>query len=234
MLTDIFSSFDPATRSLFSSLPSILFWAFNLLLINLISSSYWLSSSSLSQLTAYPKEIIHSQSTRTFGNHLKEFAPAVTATFLLILTINLSGLLPYIFRTSRHLFFTLTLALPLWLALILSSFVNSPSRFAAGILPGGAPFWLNPFLVLIETTSISVRPITLSFRLAANMSAGHIVLGLIGIYSASAALLSISNFLILISLQTFYILFEFGICLIQAYIFCLLLTLYADDHTASN
>ena len=234
MLTDIFSSFDPATSSLFSSIPSFMFWGFNLLLINLISSTYWLSSSSLNQLISYPKEIIYSQSTRTFGHHLKEFSPAITATFLLILTINLSGLLPYIFRTSSHLYFTLTLALPLWLALILSSFINSPSRFTAGILPGGAPFWLNPFLVLIESTSISVRPITLSFRLAANIRAGHIVLGLIGIYSASAALLRVSNFFILISLQTFYMLFEFGICLIQAYIFCLLLTLYADDHTSSN
>uniref|UniRef100_UPI0031F4799D ATP synthase F0 subunit 6 n=1 Tax=Loimia medusa TaxID=167822 RepID=UPI0031F4799D len=234
MLTDIFSSFDPATSSLFSTLPSFLFWSFNLLLINIISCSYWLSSTSLSQLISQPKEIMFSQSTRTFGHHLKEFAPAVTSVFLIILIMNLSGLLPYVFSTSSHLFFTLTLALPLWLALILSSIVNSPSSFAAGILPGGAPFWLNPFLVLIETTSISVRPITLSFRLAANMSAGHIVLGLIGIYSASAALLSMTNFLILISLQTFYMLFEFGICLIQAYIFCLLLTLYADDHTASN
>lgn len=232
MLTDIFSSFDPATRSFYSNFPSILFWIVNLLLINILSCSYWLSSNSLSQIISYPKDLIYNQVKRTFGRHLKEFSPAVTAVFLVILLINISGLFPYVFRTSSHLYFTLSLALPLWFALILSSVVNSPSDFAAGILPGGAPFWLNPFLVLIETTRISVRPITLSFRLAANIRAGHIVLGLIGIYSASAIIIRTTNFIFLISLQTFYILFEFGICLIQAYIFCLLLSLYADDHTA--
>ena len=77
-----------------------------------------------------------------------------------------------------------------------------------------------------------MRPLTLSFRLAANMTAGHIVLGLIGIYMASAMLTLSKRILILIPLGIGYILFEFGICLIQAYIFCLLITLYRDDHAA--
>jgi F0F1-type ATP synthase membrane subunit a len=38
------------------------------------------------------------------------------------------------------------------------------------------------------------------------------------------------SFFFLIIIQFFYIVFEMWICLIQAYIFCLLLTLYADDH----
>lgn len=232
MLTDIFSSFDPATRILFSSLPSPLFWMINLVLILIITSSFWIQPTSLNQLIALPKETIHSQVSRTFGTHLKGFSPLTSSVFLLLLSINLSGLFPYVFRTSSHLFITLTLALPLWFSLILSSLLNSPSRFAAGILPGGAPDWLNPFLILAETLSITVRPITLSFRLAANIRAGHVVLRLIGIYASRALLITRTNFILLISIQAFYILFEFGICLIQAYIFCLLLSLYADDHTS--
>lgn len=231
MLTDIFSSFDPATVTRFNSLPSPLFWGINLLFLLTLTSTFWSYPTLLNQLLIYPKEIIASQTRRTIGKHLKGFSTLLTAVFLLIISINFTGLFPYVFRTTSHLFFTISLAIPIWLRLIISSINTSPTRFLAGLLPGGAPDWLNPFLVLVETLRTLVRPITLSFRLAANIRAGHIVLGLIGIYTASALITSPKTFIILISIQTFYIIFEIGICLIQAYIFCLLLSLYSDDHT---
>ena len=141
------------------------------------------------------------------------------------------GLLPYSFRYSSHIVFSLIFGLPLWLSLIMSRFNNSPKAFIGGLLPAGAPRWLNPFLVLVETISIVVRPVTLSVRLVANMRAGHIVLSLIGIYASVYIFLSYRAFILLLFIQIFYIIFEIGICLIQAYIFCLLLRLYADDHT---
>jgi F0F1-type ATP synthase membrane subunit a len=36
---------------------------------------------------------------------------------------------------------------------------------------------------------------------------------------------------VLFIIQVGYIMFEIGICFIQRYIFCLLLSLYRDDHT---
>lgn len=103
----------------------------------------------------------------------------------------------------------------------------------AGLLPAGAPNVLNPPLVLIETVRISVRFITLSFRLAANITAGHIVLGLIGIYARTALFSSVYSSILLLFIQSFFIMFELGVGVIQAYIFCLLLTLYSDDHPLS-
>lgn len=100
----------------------------------------------------------------------------------------------------------------------------------AHLLPEGAPTWLNPFLVLIESSSIVVRPITLSFRLAANIRAGHIVIRLIGIYASAAWFNRIVTIIILLLTTIGYILFEVAICIIQAYIFYLLLTLYSNDH----
>lgn len=103
--------------------------------------------------------------------------------------------------------------------------------FCAGLLPAGAPIALNPFLILIETVRILVRPITLSVRLVANMGAGHIVIGLIGTYLSSAVFsYSWLAFFVLLFVQVFYFVFEFGVSLIQGYIFSLLLTLYADEH----
>jgi F-type H+-transporting ATPase subunit a len=68
-------------------------------------------------------------------------------------------------------------------------------------------------------------------RLMANIRAGHIVLTLIGNYLASRILTtSIISIIVLARVQIFYTIFEFGISLIQAYIFCLLITLYSDEH----
>ena len=232
MMVDIFSSFDPYINISFQSFPFI-FWCFVAFSIVLIRSSFWLSLNQVSWVISYPLDIMYTQSARTFSHHLKGFTSIVVGLFVMLILVNLVGLLPYRFRYSRHIVFRLIFGLPLWFSLLLSRFINSPSTFIAGLLPGGAPDWLNPFLVLIETVRILVRPITLSVRLVANMRAGHIVLRLIGIYASSFIFTSRFSFLTLLFIQVFYIVFEVGICIIQGYIFCLLLTLYADDHTSN-
>lgn len=231
MLTDIFSAFDPATSFIYSRLPLSLFWLLNFTILFFLHGSFWLSSNRLFWMISLPSDFITNQVTQTLGFHIKGFATTVTPLFLILITLNLTGIIPYVFRTTTHLIFTFCFGLPLWLALIISSLTHAPKAFAAGLLPTGAPDWLSPPLVLIETLRTLVRPITLSFRLAANLRAGHIILGLVGIYSACALFSSISA-AFLIFIQVGYTMFEFGICLVQAYIFCLLLSLYADDHPA--
>jgi ATP synthase subunit 6 len=98
------------------------------------------------------------------------------------------------------------------------------------LLPAGAPAALAPFLVLIERIRLLVRPVTLSVRLMANISAGHIVLTLVGNYLSNLVLSFGVGAVSLLMVQVFYTIFEFAIRFIQAYIFCLLLTLYADEH----
>lgn len=230
MMVDIFSSFDPCISRSFQWFPSM-FWVLIVFRVVLISRTYWVSFNQVYWILRYPLDNINIQSLRTSSHHLKGFRSFIVRLFMILIFINLIGLLPYRFAYSSHMVFRLIFGMPLWLSLVLSSFVNSPFTFIGGLLPGGAPDWLNPFLVLIETIRILVRPVTLSVRLVANMRAGHIVLRLIGIYASSFVFSSSVSFVILIGIQTIYIIFEVGICLIQAYIFCLLLTLYADDHS---
>lgn len=229
MIPDIFSSFDPYRFNTINPFISV-FIIINILLIVSTQLSYWVSPSRSNSRIAPFIIIIYSQLSRTFISNLKGLSQIVATLFFSIITINLLGLIPYFFSTSRHLIFTLVFGLPLWLAIILSTFFNSLKKSIAHFLPDGAPDWLNPFLVLIETTRVAVRPITLSFRLAANIRAGHIVLGLIGIYCAAAWFNSFIGLSLLILTTVGYIIFEVAICLIQAYIFCLLLSLYSDDH----
>nr|YP_009974947.1 ATP synthase F0 subunit 6 [Platynereis bicanaliculata]QNJ33921.1 ATP synthase F0 subunit 6 [Platynereis bicanaliculata] len=230
MMLDIFSSFDPGTSSLNNLLPPLLFWLVSYASIMLFFLNMWITPSNLILCMNSVMVIMNDQGSRTYGAHIKGFNSFIVALFIIIININLMGLLPAVFSYSSHLLFTLSFGLPLWFSLIISAITFNLSSWVAGLLPGGAPHWLNPFLVLIETISIMVRPLTLSFRLAANMSAGHIVLTLIGSYCAASVFSSPMSLIILLSIQVGYIMFELGICLIQSYIFCLLLSLYSDDH----
>jgi len=226
MIIDIFSSFDPGLRNINSNL----FWIPIILIPFLLNLSLWVIPTRSFWLSYSPINLIFLQLSRTSSIHLKGLSSLVTPLFIFVIFINFIGLIPYMFRASSHLLFTLSLALPLWLSLIISGILHSPSSFAARLLPRGAPTWLNPFLVLIETIRISVRPLTLAFRLAANIRAGHIVLRLVGLYATSALFSRISSFALLLAIQTGYFIFEVAICSIQAYIFCLLISIYADDH----
>nr|AXA45204.1 ATP synthase F0 subunit 6 [Clionella kraussii] len=230
MLMDIFSSFDD-NNQVFMSL-YILMWLFPLVTVSLFSLSYWtMLPPQWASITSIFKDTVSSQIFRSYGLSMGGFMNIITSLFLFLIMMNMAGLMPYVFSPTSHLAVSLSLGLPLWLTLIVSAIFFNPSSVVAGLLPMGAPAPLNPFLVLIETVSIMVRPITLSVRLTANMSAGHIVLTLIGNYlTTSMFLSSVFSMLILLSIQVMYTIFEFGISLIQAYIFCLLITLYSDEH----
>lgn len=229
MITDIFSTFDPFNYQSFYKFP-LLFWSISLLPLILLTTNYWMTPPPSFWLPQSIITIAYDQVKRTFSIHLKSLASILCPLFLLIISLNLIGIIPYTLRTSSHLLFSVTLALPLWFSLILSGFIRKPKTASANLLPRGAPAWLAPALIIIETIRILVRPITLRVRLAANIRAGHIVLGLIGIYCAAAFASSPTSIISLLLIQSGYTLFEFGICCIQGYIFFLLLTLYADEH----
>lgn len=229
MIRDIFSIFDPARFSFLTPTSTFLIFI-NALLVASVQLNLWKSPMRKTNLLSPVTQFIMSQLFRTVSLHLKGISSIVINLFILLILINLVGIVPYCPSSTRHLIMTLSIGLPAWIRMLISRFIYSPKKSTAHFLPDGAPEWLNPFLVLIETTRVLVRPITLSFRLAANMTAGHIVLTLVRIYAARAFFTSSSSFIILLTLRSGYIAFELAICLIQAYIFCLLLSLYSDDH----
>lgn len=229
MIIDIFSAFDPASFISLNNSTNLLLLS-SLFIIILLQMTFWTIPTRVNTITFLILAVIVSQLSRTFSNRLKGSTSIISTIFTSLILINLLGLNPYSFSLTSHLIITLSLGLPMWISFILSSFSKNTKASIAHLLPDGAPDWLNPFLIIIETTRVLVRPLTLSFRLAANISAGHIVLGLVRIYRAAAYLTAVIPFLSLFLVTLSYILFEFAICLIQAYIFCLLLSLYANDH----
>ena len=88
-------------------------------------------------------------------------------------------------------------------------------------MPSGAPLVLAPLLVLIETVSYFSRAISLGVRLAANLSAGHLLFAIL----ASFGVIFKSAIVIMV----FITLLEIAVAIIQAYVFCLLTTIYLAD-----
>nr|YP_010944735.1 ATP synthase F0 subunit 6 [Liocranchia reinhardtii]YP_010944741.1 ATP synthase F0 subunit 6 [Liocranchia reinhardtii]WMC20833.1 ATP synthase F0 subunit 6 [Liocranchia reinhardtii]WMC20839.1 ATP synthase F0 subunit 6 [Liocranchia reinhardtii] len=229
MMVDIFSSFDDHNSTLLSA--HLMTWLLSLWALFFINSSYWVNKSNLQNIMNLPKQFINIQTTRSYSMNLGGFSLLVSSLFITIITFNMLGLMPYVFSMTSHLAMTFTLSLPLWFSLILSSYVTNPYSSLAFMLPLGTPSFLIPFLPIIETLSILVRPITLSIRLAANISAGHIILTLIGDYMTVSMLdSSFVTTTLVMFVQVPYFIFEVGIGIIQGYIFSLLITLYTDDH----
>nr|YP_009239289.1 ATP synthase F0 subunit 6 [Amphioctopus aegina]AMM04576.1 ATP synthase F0 subunit 6 [Amphioctopus aegina] len=229
MMVDIFSSFDDhnSTTLYLHSMT----WILSLWSLFFINSSLWISPSFLNNSMMIPKQIINIQIIRSFSNNLGGFSLIISSLFLMIINFNLLGLIPYVFSTTSHLVLSFSLSLPLWLSLILSSYYNNSYSSLASLLPSGTPSFLIPFLPLIEIMSISVQPLTLAIRIAANISAGHIILTLIGDFlSFSLINVSIITTSIVLLIQIGYFIFEIGMAIIQGYIFSLLITLYSDNH----
>lgn len=143
---------------------------------------------------------------------------------------NLLGLLPHSFTPTTQLSINIGIAIPLWAGTVILGFRYKTKTSLAHFLPQGTPVPLIPMLVVIETISLFIQPLALAVRLTANITAGHLLIHLIG--SATLALISIS---ITTALITFIILIlltilEFAVALIQAYVFTLLVNLYLHDN----
>nr|YP_002995757.1 ATP synthase F0 subunit 6 [Lineus viridis]ACO40316.1 ATP synthase F0 subunit 6 [Lineus viridis] len=229
MLMDIFSSFDEQNGNFFDiGLPV---WLGGVFVLFLFFSCYWWGSSRFDCFVDLIKSFSNEQVLRGRGKLMGGFRGVLSCLLVFLLVLNFSGLIPYVFSSTSHLIVTFCLSSVFWLGLLLSSIFFDLGSFLAVLLPVGAPSVLNPFLVLVESVSLLVRPITLSVRLAANMGAGHIVLCLLGSY-LSSGFFCYSTFSVFVmgAMGAFYFLFEVGICLIQCYIFFLLINLYADEH----
>ena len=233
MITDIFSSFDPRDfpAALSIQIPSSYPWLISLLLIPMILSHFWVSPTRHLILLFPPISLIIGLISKAPSSRIAGAPHLITSLFIILTYFNLIGLSPYVFGLSAHLVIALSLSLPLWISFIISAITYAPKSWLASFVPTGAPTPLIPFLILIEIVRVVVRFITLAVRLMANIVAGHVILGILGVYIASALLtFSLSALLPIIIGHLVYITFEFGVALIQAYIFSILLSLYSGEH----
>nr|YP_009455382.1 ATP synthase F0 subunit 6 [Melanocorypha mongolica]AUG82235.1 ATP synthase F0 subunit 6 [Melanocorypha mongolica] len=192
-------------------------------------SNRWMTSR-LSTLQLWFINLVTKQLMTPLNKNGHKWALILTSLMIFLLLINLLGLLPYTFTPTTQLSMNLALAFPLWLATLLTGLRNQPSISLGHLLPEGTPTPLIPALILIETTSLLIRPLALGVRLTANLTAGHLLIQLI-----STATMALASTMPAVSLLTLLVLLlltilEVAVAMIQAYVFVLLLSLYLQEN----
>lgn len=158
------------------------------------------------------------------GPEYKRYVPLIGTLALFILCSNLLGLIPGFVPPTDNLNTTLACGLVVFVYFNLQGLrVHGIGHITHLANPTGAwwGWFLAPLMFPLEVISLSVRPISLSLRLAGNMIGDHKVL------FAFAGLVPI-----LVPLP-FYAL-GMLVCFIQTAVFCILSTVYIGLHTAQD
>lgn len=164
------------------------------------------------------------------GSAALGFFPLFLLSFALVAAANLVGLLPFAFTVTAQLAVTFALALSFNVAFAVLGFALHGFAFLRLFLPAGAPTLLLPLIALIELVSYLIRTFSLAIRLFANMMAGHTLLHILATFTLqllAGPVAPLALLPLLLVLGVF--LLEFAIALIQAYVFTILLCIYAND-----
>ena len=178
-------------------------------------------------------EFVHSMCVDTIGEEGRKFFPLVFTIFSFILLGNLIGLFPYFFAFTSHIAVTMALALFVFLFSTGVGFYTHGFRFFKFFVPAGVPGWLLPLLVPIEIISYLSRPVSLSVRLFANMTAGHVMwevfAGFMLLLTASLGVVGAVAAIIPLGLNVALVALELLVAGLQAYVFAILTCLYLHD-----
>ena len=178
-------------------------------------------------------EFVHGMCLDAIGEEGRKFFPLVFTIFSFILLGNLIGLFPYFFAFTSHIAVTLTLALFVFLFSTGVGFYTHGFRFFKFFVPAGVPGWLLPLLVPIEIISYLSRPVSLSVRLFANMTAGHVMwevfAGFMLLLTASLGVVGVVASILPLGLNVALVALELLVAGLQAYVFAILTCLYLHD-----
>jgi F-type H+-transporting ATPase subunit a len=165
------------------------------------------------------------------GSEGVKYMPFIVTVFFAVLFNNFLGLIPGLKPGTGTLGTTFGWGIMVfvvynWIGFKKSGFLGYMKSF----LPSGTPWWLIPLIYPLEIISHFLRPFTLGVRLYANMYAGHIVLGVFGIFVVMVAE-AISPVGVVVGslsliMQIIMYAFEVFVAFIQAYVFAILTAVY--------
>jgi F-type H+-transporting ATPase subunit a len=186
----------------------------------------------LQSLAELSYEFVANTIRSTAGEEGMKFFPLVFSLFIFILISNMVGLIPYTFTVTSHIIITASLALLVFLTVIIYGLWKHGLHFFELFVPRGIPIYILPLIVFIEVLSFLSRPISHSVRLFANMLAGHItlkvfagfvtMLGGLGVLGWIGATLPLALTVALTAL-------ELLVAFLQAYVFTILTCIYIND-----
>lgn len=153
--------------------------------------------------------------------------PIVAVYFIVFLCMNTAGLLPFRFTCSSHIRTTLSARMIFWVGWMVVILRKNPTIFFSHIIPFSSPIMLSPLLGSVEAVGSIIRPITLSIRLIANMTAGHLIISLVS--SGLAHNLVRLPCVFSVCFGSLVLFLELFVCVVQAYVFVLLIRIYIEE-----
>lgn len=167
------------------------------------------------------------------GSEGVKYLPFIVTVFFAVLFNNFLGLIPGFKPGTGTLGTTFGWGIMVFVVYNWIGFQrNGLVGYLKSFLPSGTPWWLIPLIYPLEVISHFLRPFTLGVRLYANMYAGHIVLGVFGIFvvMVAEAITPVGVVVGSLSLimQIVMYAFEVFVAFIQAYVFAILTAVYMN------
>ncbi len=177
-------------------------------------------------------EFVRGMVDENIGPKGRAYVPFIFSLFIFILASNLMGLLPYSFTVTSHIAVTFAFAALIFVLCVVIGFAKHGLHFFSLFVPPQTPVILLPLIMLIEMISFLSRPLTLSIRLFANMTAGHILLKvfagfIISLGLAGGAYAAIGVLPLMMNVGLYAL--ELLVAVVQAYVFALLTCVYLND-----
>ena len=166
------------------------------------------------------------------GSEGMKFFPLVFTLFMFILAVNLLGMIPYTFTVTSHIIITISLAMLVFLTVIIYGLKRNGLHFFKLFVPSGIPIYILPLVTFIEILSFISRPISHSVRLFANVLAGHITLKVFAAFITmlgAAGVLGWIGAILPLGLTVALTALEFLVAFLQAYVFAILTCIYLND-----
>lgn len=163
------------------------------------------------------------------GDAGRKYVPYIFSLFMFILFGNLLGLIPGSFTFTSHIAVTFAMAAFIFVGVTIIGIVVHGFKFFSLFFPHGAPIVSAPVLIPIEIISYFSRPISLSVRLFANMTVGHVLLKVIGGGVVAMGSFWVVPGLLPLAFLIAITLLEVMIAVIQAYVFAILTCVYLND-----
>lgn len=159
------------------------------------------------------------------GSGGKKFFPFIFTLFIFTLFGNILGMLPYGYTFTSQIAVTFFMAMVVFLGVTLIGLFKHGLHFFSLFFPHGAPLLTAPILIPIEVVSYLSRPISLSVRLFANMTVGHVLLKVLAGFVIALGFFGVIPLVVLVAITAL----ELLVALLQAYIFTILCCIYLND-----
>ena len=159
------------------------------------------------------------------GSAGKKYFPFIFSLFIFTLFGNILGMIPYGFTFTSHIAVTFFMAAVVFLGVTMIGLFKHGLHFFSLFFPHGAPIFTAPILIPIELVSYLSRPISLSVRLFANMTVGHVLLKVLAGFVVALGVFGVVPLAVLVAITAL----ELLVAVLQAYIFTILCCIYLND-----